>query len=232
MASAFPRLLVWTGETAFGRSIRALDSVGVAHAATLEAGARPLDATMRLEQGPAIGAVRTELAWIDGRGPVAQLVLQVAEATFGSPLTPVTQWTTLVASANTDPAQAASEPEMCGRGVAWLEGGLVRFGEVDAVTQRFTRADPQSGPNARSARCLSRYPAVQTVPPPPVLLWVEPGPSGDVIAARRWIEGTGWTVLSPVNEGVVGEVRTLAVAGSVVTWTDAAGHVFARRLNR
>jgi hypothetical protein len=170
------------------------------------------------------------LAWLDGGGPVPQLALSASRRDFtGAGDGP---WSLLAGSLNADAAQPAADPVVLGTRVAWAEGQTIRAARVDAAGTGVEPQDPVAAPGARWPRFVPRFLDFNDPGAPPLLLFVEPGPAGDVIAARRFVAGTGWAEIPPVNAGVPGEVRSLAVSAQHVTWTDAAGHVFVRRLNR
>ncbi|HET9553743.1 MAG TPA: hypothetical protein VFP50_12310 [Anaeromyxobacteraceae bacterium] len=215
-------IATWTEpDGAGGRTVQFLRSYLPAVPPFAPASGLPTDAVTDF----ATGATYRALAWIDGSGAVPQLALSNAAVSTTGTLGP---WLTVAASLNVDPAKPASEPALSGSTLAWVEGGLVRSARIDAAGTGVVHDDPPSAGPCRWPRFLPWHPASDA----PVLVFVEGGAAGDVIAARRWISGTGWTSLPAVNAGVAGPVRSLAVAGSVVTWTDDLGHVYARRLNR
>jgi hypothetical protein len=119
--------------------------------------------------------------------------------------------------------------------LAWVEDGQVRLrmGTIDPTGLSFGPAlslnhDPESP--ARAARLVS------TPGGAAALVFVETGPTGDELWARRW-DGTDWVLHpGPINAGTDDTVRDLAVGSApgllaVVAWTDAEGQIYLRVLN-
>jgi hypothetical protein len=164
-----------------------------------------------------VGLVRyAPVAWLEGGA-----VPQVAAALWSGP------WLEVSQSLNADPAIAAESPTAYRDWLAWVEGGILRAGRFQASPVGLLRLDPPTVGVARWPRFLGGSNVAD-----PVLVYVAAGPAGDTIEALRLGSGAAWERLAPANEGVVGEVRSLIAAGSMVTWTDALGRVYARRLNR
>jgi hypothetical protein len=150
---------------------------------------------------------------------------------------PGTGWAPLAGAANRDPAVAASEPvavydvEM---GVAWVEDGQVLARATDVLHYMYDGGfGPVSVLNRDPAR-RARFPRAsygRGSREPITFLFVEEGPSGDEIWARRW-NGTTWNLLSgPINAGVPGTVTSLSVRDGTIAWTDGEGRLFVRYQN-
>jgi hypothetical protein len=144
---------------------------------------------------------------------------------------------------NLDPGSPATEPTVViqvAMAVAWVESGkvLVReydliFGDPNFTTVSVLNHDP--GRRARSPRAVEGGGATRA---PLTIYFVEEGPGGDEIWARRW-NGSSWVLLpGPINAGVAGPVRSLTVSsmgegfGASIAWLDDQGRVFVRAENR
>jgi hypothetical protein len=144
------------------------------------------------------------------------------------------EWTTAVASANRDPTQDASDAALFsgyGMALAWVEGGqvLIRrsatslevLGPIEVMN--LDPAQPARGPQFQ--RLESSSASFR-------LVFVESGPAGDRIVARRW-SGTAWLPPRMLETG--GVVRTLGTlvndTTASVTWIDGTGLVHAAQVN-
>ena len=152
-------------------------------------------------------------------------------------------WSPAPSVVNLDPSVSATEPTaviQVAMAVAWVESGkvLVReydliFGYPDFTTVSVLNHDP--GRRARSPRAVE---GGENTRAPITIYFVEEGPGGDEIWARRW-SGSSWVLLpGPVNAGVAGPVRSLTVSsmgegfGASIAWLDDQGRAFVRAENR
>jgi hypothetical protein len=128
---------------------------------------------------------------------------------------------------NADPASSASEASgyaFAGAIVAWVENGHVFARSADFNLGIFSapvllNADPAH--QARSPRVTSGN----------LVVFIEAGPAGDQIQARRW-DGGAWIDPGVVNPGGSGPVNALAVSpGHLVGWSDAQNVVHVRQGN-
>jgi hypothetical protein len=122
---------------------------------------------------------------------------------------------------NADPSSAASDPSgfaFGGAVVAWVEGGKVYARTAEFDFGIFSSAVVLNSDPARAARS-PRVANRNTV------VFVEAGPNGDEIRAKRWDAGA-WNDLGVLNPGATGAVTALAVApGPFVAWADGGGAV-------
>lgn len=166
------------------------------------------------------------VAWVEtpaAGGPAQLRAAQASQAAW--------TWPPVAAARNADPGQAASEPALWAPWLggtsptflAWAEGGKVLVQRLDAPAPvEVMNADP-----ARPAR-MPRFFELD-----PFIAFVETGPSGDEIRARRW-DGATW-VLAPgiANAGVPGAVAGLAgSANAGFAWIDTGGAIRVRVRNR
>jgi hypothetical protein len=164
---------------------------------------------------------------------------------------PSSGWVAQAAVANQDPAAAASEPTAVWEhesAVAWVEAGQVLVRETDLFFNGLSFSAPtvlnvDPSRRARSPRAVRSTPVFGAVYAPGwrapfTIYFVEEGPAGDEIWARRR-HGTAWELLpGPVNANVPGRVRGLTAVNvgqntttSAVAWIDDQGHVHIRVAN-
>jgi hypothetical protein len=144
-------------------------------------------------------------------------------------------WTPLAGSLNLDPQAAASAPGVSAKWdlvVAWVEGGRVLVRRAPAGAGIADLGPPVAFPSdgvhaGRSPQVLDDGGGR------PSVIYVESGPEGDRIRARRW-DGASWRlVATPANDGVPGPVGALDASASPlgVAWTEADGGVRIRGAN-
>lgn len=164
---------------------------------------------------------------------------------------PGTGWIPAPGVLNRDPAAAASEPSAAWvheGAVAWAEDGKVLVRDTDLFFSGTSYGNPvvlnaDPGRRARSPRAVRSSPRVFGAEPyewraPLTVFFVEEGPTGDEIWARRRHAGTWELLPGPVNAGVPGSVRGLTVVDlglfesvSAIAWIDDLGHVHVRVAN-
>lgn len=191
-----------------------------------------------------IGTPSVLLAFIEA-GPAGVPQIRAAEAFPG------TGWVAQAAVGNKDSGASASEPTAVWQheaAVAWVEAWRVLVRETDLFFGGLSFGEPtvlnvDPARRARSPRAARSTPLLQAVNAPgwraPLTIYfVEEGPGGDEIWARRR-HGTTWELLpGPVNAKVPGGVRGLTVVNvgedtsrSAVAWIDDQGHVHVRVAN-
>ena len=164
---------------------------------------------------------------------------------------PGTGWILAADVLNRNPASAASEPSAAWEhegAVTWAEDGKVLVRDTDLFFAGRSYGDPvilnvDPSRRARLPRAARSSPRVFGAGlyewrAPLTVFFVEEGPTGDEIWARRRHTGTWELLPGPVNAGVPGRVRGLTVVDlgvydfvSAIAWIDDLGHVHVRVAN-
>lgn len=213
--------------------------------APLPEGARtPAMSTLWRDGNQTVGTPSVLLAFIEA-GPSGPAQVRAAEAFPG------TGWIAQAAVRNLDLLAPASDPTAVHQhesSVAWVENGRVLVRETDLFFNGLTfgeatvlNTDPAR--RARSPRAARSTPVIGLEYAPGwraahTIYFVEEGPGGDEIWARRR-HGSTWELLpGPLNAGIPGRVLKLTAIDigmntytSAVAWLDDEGHVYVRVAN-